>query len=322
MRVNQVFAGIERELHKFEIELGKALNSQDRLVAEISSHLLSSAGKRLRPALFFLTAKLKRTDLESCIPVAVAIELIHSATLVHDDVVDNSDFRRGLPSVNSKWGNQMSVLMGDYLFAKAFAILTGFRSLSLIDIMSNVVEKMSEGEIQQQNQIFEADLTEQVYLDRVKKKTALFISASCRSGGVVTGASEQEIKAMANYGHNLGMAFQITDDLLDFLGEADKTGKPVGNDLRYGTITMPVIYMLKKSPKGEFFKGKIFNRQIDQSLIEEIIQEIKITNAYESTFHLAEKYIDQAINELTIFPDHPNKQTLEFVARYILKRFY
>ena len=322
MRVNEVFAGIERELEKFEISLETALNSQDRLVADISSHLLSSAGKRLRPALFFLCAKLKRMDLENYIPVAVAIELIHSATLVHDDVVDNSDFRRGLPSVNSRWGNQVSVLMGDYLFAKAFAILTEFRSLSLINIMSNVVEKMSEGEIQQLDEIFEADLTEKVYLDRVKKKTALFISASCQSGGVVTGASEKEIEAMTRYGHNLGMAFQITDDLLDFLGEADKTGKPVGNDLRYGTITLPVIYMLKKSSKGDFFKNKILERQVDQPLLEEIAREIKSTGAYESTYRMAEDFIGQAINELKVFPEDSNRQTLEFLARYILKRFY
>lgn len=322
MRVNEAFAGVERELGKFEISLEAVLNSQDKLVADISSHLLSSAGKRLRPALFFLCAKIKRTDLENYIPVAVAIELIHSATLVHDDVVDNADFRRGLPSVNSRWGNQVSVLMGDYLFAKAFAILTQFRSLSLINIMSNVVEKMSEGEIQQLNEIFKAGLTEDIYLDRVKKKTALFISASCQSGGVVTGASEKEIKALKNYGHYLGMAFQITDDLLDFLGEADVTGKPVGNDLRYGTITLPVIYMLTKSSKGELFKQKIMEKQVDQPLLEEIVREIKNTGAYESTYHLAEGFIDQAINELKIFPEDNNRQTLELLARYILKRFY
>ncbi len=322
MRVNEVFAGIERELQKFENSLEAALNTQDKLVADISSHLLSSAGKRLRPALFFLCAKLKRKDLENYIPVAVAIELIHSATLVHDDVVDSADVRRGLPSVNSKWGNQVSVLMGDYLFAKAFAILTQFRSLSLINIMSNVVEKMSEGEIQQLDEIFEAGITEEVYLDRVNKKTALFISASCESGGVVTGASDKEIKAMAAYGHNLGMAFQITDDLLDFLGEADKTGKPVGNDLRYGTITLPVIYMLDKSTNGDYFKSKIIERQIDQPLLENMVREIKNTGAYEGTYRLAEDYINRAVDELKIFPESSNRHTLEFLARFILKRFY
>ncbi len=322
MKEKRIFVEIKRELEQLEISLRDVLDSEQQLVSDISFHLLSSAGKRLRPALFFLCAKLKSKNLEKFIPVAVAIELIHSATLVHDDVVDNSNFRRGLPSVNSKWGNQVSVLMGDYLFAKAFAILTKFNSISLINVMSNVVEQMSEGEIQQLYETYTSDVSEEVYLERLRKKTALFISSSCQSGGIVTGASEFEINALISYGYNIGMAFQITDDLLDFLGDETKTGKPVGNDLKHGTITLPVIYMLNESPKGDYFRNKIRERQVDQGLIIEIIREINNIGALNQTYNLAEDYIKRAVLDLEVFPESIYKKNLEFIAQFILKRYY
>ncbi len=325
MRAIDIFADIKKELQELETGLKQVLDSQDHLVADISSHLLSSAGKRLRPALFFLCAKLKGEDIEDIkdiMSVAVAIELIHSATLVHDDVVDNSNSRRGIPSVNSKWGNQSSVLMGDYLFAKAFALLTNFGYMSLINVMSEVVEKMSEGEIQQLNEVYSPDITEEIYLDRVKKKTALFISSSCKSGGIVSGVNELEVKSLQNYGYNLGIAFQIIDDLLDFLGDEKNTGKPVGNDLRHGTITLPVIYMLNSSDMSDIFKAKIRERNINEEFIKQVARQINETKAFDRAYNLAEKYVSQAVIELEVFPDSPHKRTLEFIAKFILKRCY
>lgn len=322
MKENHIFVEIKRELEQLEISLKDVLDSEQPLVADISSHLLSSAGKRLRPALFFLSAKLKSENLGNYIPVAVAIELIHSATLVHDDVVDNSNIRRGLPSVNSKWGNQVSVLVGDYLFAKAFAILTKFNSAALINVMSNVVENMSEGEIQQLYEMYTSDISEDVYLERLKKKTALFISSSCQSGGIVSGANETEINALTSYGYNVGMAFQITDDLLDFLGDEKKTGKPVGNDLKYGTITLPVIYMLQKSSKAAYFRSKIEERQVDEELVVDIVEEINNTGALDKAYKLAEGYVNRAVMDLEFFPESVYRKSLEIAARFILKRYY
>ncbi|RQD74572.1 MAG: polyprenyl synthetase family protein [Candidatus Syntrophonatronum acetioxidans] len=322
METKILFAGIKRELEELEAGLEEVLDSREKLVADISSHLLSSAGKRLRPALFFLCAKIKEEELNDHVPVAVAIELIHSATLVHDDVVDNSDTRRGQPSVNYKWGNQASVLMGDYLFAKAFAILTSVGTIKTINVMSNVIEKMSEGEIQQLDEIFIPDISEETYLNRVEKKTALFISGSCQCGGVVARFSDEEIKALKDYGYNLGMAFQITDDLLDYLGEEAKTGKPVGNDLRHGTVTLPFIYMLQDSDKKDFFKERIRDRNIDEKLINDIIKEIINTGAFDKAYDLAEKYASAAARNLQIFPDTPYKRRLESIAYFIVKRYY
>lgn len=322
METNTLFAGIKRELDELEAGLKEVLDSREKLVADISSHLLSSAGKRLRPALFFLCAKLKEEEIEGHVPVAVAIELIHSATLVHDDVVDNSDTRRGQPSVNYKWGNQASVLMGDYLFAKAFAILTSVGNIKTISVMSRVIEKMSEGEIQQLDEIFIPDITEKTYLNRVEKKTALFISGSCQCGGVVAGFREDEVKALKDYGYNLGMAFQITDDLLDYLGEEAKTGKPVGNDLRHGTVTLPFIYMLQSSDKKDYFKERIRNRNIDEGLISEAVKEIINTGAFEKAYGLAEEYAHAAERNLQIFSDSPFKSRLESIASFIIKRYY
>lgn len=322
MKVKEMLAGIEIELQELEIALKQVLDSQEKIVADASAHLLSSAGKRLRPALFFLCAKLTRDNLEEYIPVAVAIELIHSATLVHDDVVDNSNFRRGLPSVNSRWGNQVSVLLGDYLFARAFALLTDYGSLLLINLMSRVVENMSEGEIQQLYEVCTPDLSQEDYLDRVKKKTALFFSSSCQSAGVVTGAGDLEVLALKNYGYNLGMAFQIIDDLLDFKGKESEVGKPVGNDLRQGIVTLPVIYMLDVSDRGEYFKDRIRNREIDPDLVEQVVHEIIRSGSHERAYEMAEGYIDQAIKELAVFPGSPYKRTLEYLARFVLVRHY
>ncbi len=322
MRAKDIFAGIKIELQELEIGLKEALDSKNDLVADISSHLLSSAGKRLRPALFFLCAKLKSEDIKDFMSVAVAIELIHSATLVHDDVVDNSNSRRGIPSVNSKWGNQASVLTGDYLFAKAFALLTSVGYMSIIDVMSEVVEKMSEGEIQQLEEVYSPEITEEIYLDRVKKKTALFISSSCKSGGIVSGASEMEVKSLQSYGYNLGIAFQIIDDLLDFLGDEKDTGKPVGNDLRHGTITLPVIYMLDSSKMRDTFKADIKKRRVNEESIKQIAREINETKAFDRAYNLAEEYVNQAVSDLEAFPDSSHKQTLEYIARFILNRCY
>lgn len=238
-----------------------------------SSFLHEQKGKKVRPALFLITARSQGTVRKELIPVAAALELFHTATLLHDDVVDGARFRRHRPTINQLLGNKMAVLTGDFLFARAFKLLTAYGSIEIVDLMANVVAEMSSGELQQQLDAFEPTLTEEEYLERNRQKTAAFMAACCMAGGIAAGAEDRVNLAFYRYGLHLGMSFQLVDDILDFYGGLKGTGKEACSDLRNGIVTLPLIHTLQVSDKREQIRAWIREGKLDRERIDPILSE-------------------------------------------------
>lgn len=296
------------------------LSRHDKM-GNLDSFLAQLIGKKFRPALCLVSARLHRErDLQSLIPIAAALELIHTATLLHDDVLDDAQLRRNRPTVNSLWGNQLAVLLGDYLFSKAFTLLTSFGNLELIDLMANTVEEMSVGEIQQQLDCANTDLAEEAYLERIRQKTAVFMASSCLAGSLIAETPMQIKSALHRYGLKLGMAYQIIDDVLDFCAKEKNTGKDVCSDLKNGIITLPLIYTLRLSPiKHEivsWIKGKMPGETA--SLL--IINEIKRQGGIEYSIQAAERYIDEALTYLEAIPAQEVQSSLKTIAQLVLTK--
>ncbi len=280
VNLTEIIPKIKPYMLEVEKTLQQTISSNAPVMDAITHYILLSPGKRLRPALFLVSAGLDQPP-PGLTDTAASIELIHTASLVHDDIVDQSTLRRGLPTVNAKWGNDISVLAGDFLFARAFILLTKSRCQEIITILAAVIERMSVGEIEQLTDVFNAGLPEEVYLDRIKKKTACFMAGVCQAGGVARDAGQDELRALYEFGMYLGLAFQIKDDILDFQGQSEVTGKPAGSDLRQGIITLPVIHLLESSPRRESIKGYIQKKELTDEHLVEILQEIKRAGSLE-----------------------------------------
>jgi heptaprenyl diphosphate synthase len=305
---------VERELHA-------VLDSPNELLAEASSHLFRAGGKRLRPAFALLAAKFHNYDLKKVLPVALSLELAHMATLVHDDVVDGSGLRRGLPSIKALWGNRVSTHTGDYLFAKCMIILlSNYDNPIFINVLAHTCMKMCEGEIIQFSGTNRSDLRD--YLRRIRCKTALLIRASCQLGAVATGAPPQVYNTLGRFGYCLGMAFQITDDVLDMVADQEQLGKPVGGDLRQGIITLPVILALSVSPQRERLLTLVEKEQKTEEDIQEAIRLTKECGGIDLALQVAEKYLAKARTCLQTLPDIPARRSLFEAAEFVRIRSY
>lgn len=249
MQLKSIIAPIEEDLGHFEERLRDTLAVDSPLILGVTQHLLGSKGKRLRPALVFLTARATGPLPPGAILAGMAIELIHTATLLHDDVVDESSTRRGQASVNSKWNNLVSVLMGDYLFSKAFHLLVSVGSARLMECVSEATERVSLGELVEIQEAHNFEIDEQGYLNIIQAKTASLFAAACEAGAILGDCPESLRFSLRTFGGEIGMAFQISDDMLDLVGSQEKTGKMAGNDIKEGRVTLPVIYALKQAPK-------------------------------------------------------------------------
>jgi heptaprenyl diphosphate synthase len=293
-----MFEIVQQDLDLLETELLSIIRSPERKVTEIATHLVEAGGKRLRPALYFMCARSGCNDLNSMLPLAAAIELIHMATLVHDDVIDNASTRRGRTTANVLWGNHASVLTGDYLFAKAFSILANKVSHEMLKVLTDVICSMCEGELNQNNNTFNPAQTESDYQMRIAQKTADFIAASCELGGMSAQLAGEDIEALREYGYCLGMAFQITDDLLDITASSEQIGKPVGNDLRQGIITLPVIYALGTSPRSAELREIVQKANMPEESIQRGLEIIHSTEAVKYCFDRVDDYLNRARNRL------------------------
>lgn len=314
------YQALSAPLQQVEGGLKEILSTGETLLSDINSHLLSAKGKRIRPALFFLSLGLFSEEYDKHLPVAVAIELVHTATLVHDDVVDHASQRRGQSTVNAMWGNHTSVLAGDYLFAKAFRLLTEYGNIEVIREMATLVEVITEGEIQQQSERYVINSGLEAYLSRIAKKTARFFAACSRCGGLVCGNKNSTIRTLENFGFHLGMAFQMIDDILDFSADTLSTGKPAGSDLAQGIVTLPVLHLLQVSPHGSRFAEEISTRRINETLITEITGEIVRCGSDNYARELAQKYITIALGALQTLPSNAARETLELVAHFVIER--
>jgi len=305
-----------------EKELQRVVEAPDPLLSETSAHLLNAGGKRLRPAFALLAGKFHSDSQQKILPIAVALELIHMATLVHDDVIDASLTRRGIPTVKARWGNQISMHTGDYLLAKSLILIAQYSNPMISRIFADVSVKMCEGEIQQIISSFDIKQSLKDYFYRIKRKTALLISASCQCGALAVEAPMPMVKALGLYGHYLGMAFQITDDILDLVANQQKLGKPVGGDLRQGIITLPMIYALARSPQRQRLQVLIGNRDKSEEEVLEAIDIIKKSGAIDYSFGLSNRYITKAKEQLVNLPPVPARESLILIADYINRRKY
>lgn len=316
-----MFHIVKNELAIFEEELFSIINSPVNLLEDIGDHLRQAGGKRLRPALYLICAE-SCANKAALMPMAVAIELIHMATLVHDDVIDNAATRRGIMTANVRWGNHVAVLAGDYLFAKAFSAVANHVNCSMLKILTDVVSCLCEGEIEQFKYSFNSQVTEEQYLLRIAKKTADLLAASCELGGISAGFNNEEVAALKRYGYSIGMAFQITDDLLDITASADQVGKPVGNDLGQGIVTMPAIYALKNSTHKEELAGIIGKTDISAEELQRGLALIHECGAVEYSCRAVERYLNEAKSVLPNCLSREAKDTLSNIADYIGQRDY
>jgi octaprenyl-diphosphate synthase len=250
-RYKSIVKPIEADLSLFDGRLTSYLAGDSPLITSIAQHLMKSRGKRIRPAILFLSSRAAEFFTEHTIDGSLSIELIHTATLLHDDVVDNADMRRGLETVNNKWTNLISVLMGDYLFAKAFRLMVKTESMELIEAISSATERVSVGELRQVEETSNYDLSEEEYLKIIADKTASLFAVSCAAGPILA-RKDGKVKNDFNFfGEKIGTAFQIADDLLDYVGDKRTTGKEPGNDVVTGKVTLPLIYSLRYGEKSK-----------------------------------------------------------------------
>lgn len=292
------------------------------LIGEISSHLIGSGGKRLRPLLTLAAAKICGYQGELNIHLAATVEFIHTATLLHDDVVDESEKRRGSSSVNILWNNSSSVLVGDYLFARSFQLMTETGRLDVLETLSNASANIAEGEVLQLSASEDITTDEEVYYKIIRGKTAALFSASTEVGAMLADADKDTIKALASYGDALGVCFQIVDDILDFVGDGDKVGKNLGDDFRERKLTLPMINAISKADDKElkFWERTIVDGDQNSKDFEKALVILKSRSSINYSKRVANKWSKTAKKALTDIPDTPLKCILEELSDYVVSR--
>ncbi len=318
----RIFGLIQPEMAAVEEELDRQTRSNIQIVAHIGQYLHQTGGKRVRPALLILAAKVFNERVsEAVIRMATVMEFLHTATLVHDDIIDGAKMRRGRQSVSSEWGNNTAVLMGDWLYMSAFETALQERDLDILDALTEATRKMTEGELIQLTLIGNIRITEQQHLDIVSRKTGYLFSASCRVGGIIQHAGNIERQALAQYGLNLGIAFQLVDDLLDFTSDVKKLGKPVLSDLREGKVTLPLIRLLNNHPEcAPLVRSAMDEPAGETKRAEQVLALLDEYGELERARHEAYAYATLAQENLLVFPDNPYRQALEEIAQFIVER--
>jgi octaprenyl-diphosphate synthase len=327
MELNFILSPVKEDLALFDEKLKENLNSDSALISQVANHLVNRKGKRLRPAMVFLSygacmnSKVNSASNPQVMNVALAIECIHTATLLHDDVIDQSKVRRGQVSVNHKWNNLVSVLMGDFLLAKSLRLIVATKSSPLLSTISKATENLSIGEMNEVQESHNFDLDEETYLQIISEKTASLFTASCESGAVAAGADKKVQEKLKEYGQNLGMAFQITDDLLDWVGETEKTGKGLGNDLREGKITLPLIHTLRECEPSSIKKIlKLLENDFNQKDFDKILSLIKGNGGVEYAQNKATAFGDKALSYLFKLKDSKHKKALQDLVSFVIQR--
>lgn len=319
-------SSIMADLQEVEEKLSQSIGSRVDTVTAVSRHLLSAGGKRLRPALVLLSAQAAggAVDQSRALNTSAVVELIHMATLVHDDVIDNADSRRGRVTANISWGNRMSVLSGDCMLAKAFRFLAIDGDQRILHTLSDTTLRMSEGEVLQAECERNVEKWREHYLQIIGDKTARFLSACCRCGAIIADASPEIEEALAQCGMEIGLAFQLTDDILDIAGDSDITGKPVGSDLRDGKVTLPVLLALDSMTESErtFATTFIERDDLTPSELEGLCMAIRVSEGIEKARDRARTYIEQATARLELLPPSPAKDDLSKLAAEIIDRIY
>lgn len=309
---------------KIDREVEKLLDSHISLIEEIGGHSLLGGGKRLRPLFFILSCHLCGYDDETLYRLSTIFEYIHTASLLHDDVLDNANIRRRKPSANHLWGNHAAILEGDFLYSKAFCVAVEAGNLAFLKLITDTTTRMAEGQVLELLHTNDWNMGKGVYLDIINAKTAVLISAACAGGGILSHADEQEVLSLGKFGHFMGMAFQVMDDLLDYTSCQNVIGKPVGKDIREGKITLPLIYALEdigddeKNHVIKLFEGQRVSEKEYNALVDLVHKRGALDRAHSE----ARKYVDEATCCLSGFPDSPSKESLLELNRFIIERHY
>lgn len=320
--LRRLYNNIMKDLEEVELELRLFSRSPNRLISDISTYLFQTNGKRIRPALLLLCSKLFGYKGKEHILMSTLVEAIHTASLIHDDIIDNSKIRRGKESIHTRWGPNITVLLGDYLYIKALGLSLQSEHRQIIQILTSISARMVEGELTEYYLSGNLELAEKDYLDIINKKTASLFSASCQIGGILGRASKKEENYLAEYGANLGMSFQIIDDLLDFTGDEKTLGKPILCDLSEGRITLPLIYTLNHD--GRENKKRVIEllkqKNQDRESLEEVLKIVKSNGALDYTHKKAEEFSLKSREIISQFPKSTQQEALSLLSEFILNR--
>jgi octaprenyl-diphosphate synthase len=315
---------VKEDLSQMDLVIARLTHGKEQLIFKLSNHLIASGGKRLRPILTIICAKLFGYAGNKHIDFAAAVEFIHTATLLHDDVVDESSLRRGKPTANHQWGNKASILVGDFLLSQAFKLMVAQNSLEALDILSSASAVIAEGEVMQLAATNNLTITEIQYIEIIKAKTAELFAAACQIGAVVANGSEPENQALRHFGMSLGIAFQIIDDALDYSANIMDLGKDIGNDFKEGKVTLPVLIAYRRSNELEKAFWLRTMKLLDQKPedLEQAIDLIKKHDAFNYCLDQAKSYINQASAALSGFPPSEAKLILSGILDFAIERSY
>ena len=309
-------------MSRVETELESQSDSEIPLIRDIGRYVRNGGGKRVRPAILLLAARMCGYDGSSATRLGAVVEMIHAATLVHDDIIDNANTRRGQASVNARWGNEITVLIGDWLYMTSFRVALAERQFKIIDVLIEATRKMVEGELIQLEFNGSLDITEDQHLDISMRKTAFLFSACSQLGGILGGVSEEQEASLRMYGLNIGMAFQLVDDVLDITSDERTLGKPAQSDLKEGKLTLPLIYLLRdvESSEREMVRSVLRTGNATPETQETVARLIKDSRAAQRVLEKARNYAEKAKDCLRNFPDGAERNALMFIPDYIIER--
>ena len=324
MDLEEIYAPIKDQLQMVDEELRRKLHSNSDLVHRLDEYVLNVPGKLLRPALLLFSAKVGNSQENEVIPLAAVVEMVHTATLIHDDIVDKSHLRRGQPTINSRWGNGISIVLGDHWYSRAFSSLSRLQIPHILEMLLEVINTICIGELEQLKRCYDPSFREQEYLDVVQKKTASLMSFCCKAGALIGKASPEEADSLASYGLNLGVAFQIVDDSLDLVGTEERAGKSLGSDLLEGKLTLPLISTIGRANKKhrELIKHTFTLKQMSAGPLDQMRDLVKRYGGIEYALGKAEEYRDISKEELRSLKKSEIRDSLSLLADYVVERGY
>jgi octaprenyl-diphosphate synthase len=318
----QIFEPIRDDLELVEQEFVRHIQSRVALIPEMGKYIQNSGGKRVRPAVLLMAARLGGYAGERAVLNASVVEFIHTATLVHDDIIDGADTRRGRLAVHSRWGNDITVLLGDYLYIKSMAMALTQDSLQIVRLLCDVTLRMIEGELYQLTKTGDVDISEEEHFEIIRRKTAYLFGGCAQIGGVLGGMNEAQEQALREFGFNLGIAFQLVDDLLDYTADETALGKPVGGDLREGKVTLPIIYLLQRGGEeaDRLIRTVVRDRTVSKDQWRDITRLLHEHRTPELAYGKATEYASRAKASLDLFPPSRERDALKALADYVLSR--
>jgi len=322
LALSQIFEPIRTDLELVDREFARHVQSQVTLIPTIGRYIQTSGGKRVRPAVLLMAARLSGYTGDRAVLYAAVVEFIHTATLVHDDIIDDSELRRGRLAVHSRWGNDITVLLGDYLYIKSMAMALTHDTLDLVRVLCDVTLRMIEGELYQLTKNGDAGITEEEHFEIIERKTAYLFGGCAQIGGMLGKVSAEQEQALRDYGFNLGVAFQIVDDLLDFTGDAQAVGKPLGADLREGKMTLPLIHLVAQGhlPAENIVRDIMSRRSASEEQWSTLLGYLREHRAIEYAERRAEEYAERAKKLLAPFPPSAERDALLALPDYVLQR--